>query len=201
MSSEEYKYKTKCFLERKLTEYKIKINKLKRRRKIVKTVFVTLITLSVTCSAACAALCAFSLPPVIIPLLSSTGAVATVLSLKFNLEGRKEQLNNIIEALNKIKNNIDYVVSCNGDFTETEYQRILHEVVWFFFRNFYGFKGCCGEGAIGILLRELQWKMWNCALTAWNLGYRQNTILCRQYTAKLTVWISYWELSRGGVGG
>jgi len=127
MSSEKYKYKTKCFRERKLTEYNIRIKKLKRRRKIVKTMFVILITLSITCSAACAALCTFALPPVIIPILSSTEAVATAFSVKFNLEGRKGELNNIIEALNKIKNKIDYVVSCNGDFTETEYERILHE--------------------------------------------------------------------------
>jgi len=127
MSSEEYKYKTKCFLERKLTEYSIRIKKLKRRRKIVKILFVTLITLSITCSTACAALCTFALPPAVIPILSSAGAVATAFSVKFNLEGRKGELNNIIEALNKIKNKIDYVVSCNGDFTETEYQRILHE--------------------------------------------------------------------------
>ena len=128
MSSEEYKHKTKCFLERKLTEYNIKIQKLKKRRKIIKVLFVACITLSIACSAVCATLCTFVVPPFIIPILSTSGAVAAAFSVKFNLEGKKLELSNMIEQLDKIKRKIDYVVSCNGNFNESEHKQVLNEL-------------------------------------------------------------------------
>ena len=126
---EKYKKQIKPFLERKLQDYTTKIQKLKKRQKIVKVLFINVIVLSIACSLVCATLGAFAVPPVVIPILSTTGALATAISLKFNLEGKKNELNQTICMLDKIKDKIDYVVSCNGDFTEAECKQILHDLV------------------------------------------------------------------------
>jgi hypothetical protein len=74
--------------------------------------------LIVTSSTVCATVAGLALPPAIIPVLSGVAGLATVLSIKFNLEGKKQELNKTIDQLDRIKHEIDYVVSCNGNFTE-----------------------------------------------------------------------------------
>jgi hypothetical protein len=130
--SEEYKNKTKVFLERKLTEYNLKIKKFKRRRKIIKALFVTFIVISVACSTASATVCTFVIPPFVIPILSSTSALFAIFSVKFNLEGKKEEITKAIEVLDRVKSKIDYVVSCNGNFAEVEYKNVLREMAVLF---------------------------------------------------------------------
>jgi hypothetical protein len=56
-----------------------------------------------------------------ISIPSTTGALTTAVSLKFNLKGKQEELNKTIGK-------IVYVVSCNGDFTEVEYKQIFNEL-------------------------------------------------------------------------
>jgi hypothetical protein len=116
--SEEYSNKAKQFLERQLIDYEIKIKKLKKKRKIVKALFASLIIIPVTSSTVSAAIAGLALPPAIIPVLSGVAGLATAFSVKFNLEGRKQELNKTIEKLDRIKHEIDYVVFCNGNFTE-----------------------------------------------------------------------------------
>jgi hypothetical protein len=120
--------KSKLFLQKRLDDYITKIKKLKRKRKIVKILFVSCIVLSITSSAVCAALVSFSIPSIAITILSTTGALVTAISLKFNLKGKKHELNKTIEELDKIKRKIDYIVSCNGNFTEIEYKQIVTEL-------------------------------------------------------------------------
>jgi len=43
------------------------------------------------------------------------------------LRGKKDKLERNIQELNKIKDRLDYIVSCNGDFTEEECNKILEE--------------------------------------------------------------------------
>ena len=126
--SEEYKEKAKQFLERRLNEYEIKMKKLRRKRKVVKALFVSLIIISVTSSTVCVTAVGFTLPPAIIPIFSGVAALTTTLSLKFNLEGKKQDLNKTINEFDKIRHKIDYVVSCNGNFTEVEYRQIIGEL-------------------------------------------------------------------------
>ncbi len=126
--SEEYKEKAKLFLERQLNEYEIKIKKLKKKRKTIKALFVSLIIVSITSSAACATAAGFTVPPLIIPILSTVAGLSTAFSIKFNLEGKKAELNKAIDKFDKIKQKIDYVVSCNGNFTEIEYKEIIAEL-------------------------------------------------------------------------
>jgi hypothetical protein len=126
--SEEYSKKAKQFLERQLIEYEIKIKKLKKRRKIVKALFASLIIISVISSTVCATVAGLALPPAIIPVLSGVAGLATVLSIKFNLEGKKQELNKTIDQLDRIRHEIDYVVSCNGNFTENKYIEIMNDL-------------------------------------------------------------------------
>ena len=68
-----------------------------------------------------------AIPIFIIPVLSTTMGILTGLSAKFNFQNKKVEINNLIARLNKIQSKLDYVVSCNGNITQIEYQEILHE--------------------------------------------------------------------------
>ena len=127
-----YSDKVKLFLGKKLQESEIKINKIKKNRKILKALYGTSVVVSVVLSTGVAAVTSLFglplMPTIIITVFSSTSAITTTLSTKFNLKGKKERLSIMIENLNKIRNKLDYVVSCNGnDLTEAEYKTILNE--------------------------------------------------------------------------
>jgi hypothetical protein len=126
--SEEYKQKAKAFLERHLNDYEIRIKKLKKKRKVVKALFIMLIIISITSSTVCATVAGFTLPPFIIPILSTAAGLSTAFYVKFNLESKKTKLNRTTDELDKIKQKIDYVVSCNGNFTEAEYIDVIKEL-------------------------------------------------------------------------
>jgi len=84
----DYKEKTKVFLAKRLKEYEKKIIKMKRIRKAVKVAFVFCISLSIVSSTVCASLTVL-IPPVAISVLTTSGALAAAVLLKFNLKGKK----------------------------------------------------------------------------------------------------------------
>ena len=126
-----YSDKVKMFLSKKLQESEIKINKIKKNRRILKALYGTSVVVSVVLSTGVAAVTTLFglplMPTIIITIFSSTSAITTTLSTKFNLKGKKERLSIMIENLNKIRNKLDYVLSCNGSLTEAEYKSILNE--------------------------------------------------------------------------
>ena len=115
-------------MESKLIECKAKIKKMKRKRKIIKIIYATTIVLSISASIIVAAV-TFSLPPVVITTLSSVGALAAAISVKFNLENKKDELNNMISRLERLKQETNYVITCNGNLTEEESNRIIKEFI------------------------------------------------------------------------
>ena len=118
--------KVKTFLARKLAESQTRLTKLKRRRKIIKISYYTLVILSVTTSGVVVSLTSFAGVPIIaITILSTFSGILTALSAKFNLENRKIEMNKLIEKLSILQAKLDYVVSCNGDLTQDEYKQIL----------------------------------------------------------------------------
>jgi len=120
--------KAKEYLNRKLDESKNKIAKLKRKRKVVKILYYSSIILSVTLSALISALAGLSLLPIyIIPILSVTSGILTALSAKFNLQNKKIEINDLIVKINKFREKLDYVISCNGNFTEEDFKQIVAE--------------------------------------------------------------------------
>jgi hypothetical protein len=123
----------KLFLDNKLKECEVKIKKMKRKRKIVKIIYGTTIIISVTVSTVTAAVSgSFALPllpTVIITSLSTVGAISTAISTKFNLRNKKTELNNMIFRLERLKQQMNYVITCNGDLTEKESNDIIKEFV------------------------------------------------------------------------
>src|ERR1051325_5422353 len=120
--------KLKEFLDRKLTESKVQIKKLKQKRKIIKILYNTSIILSVSTSVVIASLNSFiGVPITVITVLSVFSGILTGLSAKFNLENKKIEINKQIEKLNKLQAKLDYVVSCNGGLTQEEYKQIISE--------------------------------------------------------------------------
>jgi len=126
--SEVYKEKAKVYLCRQLDDYIVTIEKLKRKRNLVKGLFISLNVISITSSTVCAALAGFTLPPLIIPILSTAAGLTTALSVKFDLQDEKQTLDKTIDQLDKVKRKIDYVVSCNSNFTEAKYCELLGEL-------------------------------------------------------------------------
>lgn len=123
--------KVKLFLNKKLLESELKINKMKSKQKLIKGFYATSIVVSVILSS-CAAVVttAFGLPftaTLILTTFSATSAVTTALSTRFNLKGKKEELRRMVDNLNRVKNRLDYVISCNGNLTEETYQSIIKE--------------------------------------------------------------------------
>jgi len=66
-----------------------------------------------------------SISAVAISVLTTSGALAAAVSLKFNLKDKKQELNSAICKLERIRKNIDYVISCNGDFAVKEITEIV----------------------------------------------------------------------------
>ena len=122
--------KVKAFLTKRRKLIQIKIKKLKRKRKIIKIIYYSLVVSSVSLSTIIASLTGFiGVPAVVLISLSTTSGILTALSAKFNLSDLKQEIEQLIDKLGKLNQTIDYVVSCNGNLTEQEYERILKEYV------------------------------------------------------------------------
>ena len=69
------------------------------------------------------------MPAVVITSFSIGSGILTAISAKFNLQDRKIEIEKLINKLNKLDSMIDYVISCNGNLTQQEYDNILKEFV------------------------------------------------------------------------
>ena len=126
MSEHNISEKVKQYLVRKLNDCKHDLIKLKRRKKRIKIIYVTTVVASIIISTAVASLTSVMLiPAIVITILSAISAILTGISARFNFQNKKGEINNLIDRLNKIQSKLDYVVSCNGDLTQKEYQEIL----------------------------------------------------------------------------
>jgi hypothetical protein len=112
------------YLERKLFICQNILKKTKLKRQIIKVVGATIVISSITISAVVVFV---TLPVVAISILSITSAILTGISLKFNFEYKKYEINKLIEKLNQIQVKLDYVISCNGDLNEDDYREIIKD--------------------------------------------------------------------------
>jgi len=120
--------KVKQYLERKLQDCRNKLIKLKRKRKRIKILYVSTVVTSIIISTVVVSLTGvISVPTIVITMLSASSAILTGVSARFNFQNKKVEINNLIDRLNKIQSKLDYVISCNGDLTQKEYQEILRE--------------------------------------------------------------------------
>ena len=96
--------KVKAYLQRKLDETKHKLTKLKRKRKIIKIIYISTVVSSIVISTVVASLTSvISVPIIVITVLSSGSAILTGVSSRFNFQNKKYEINLIIDRLNKIQ--------------------------------------------------------------------------------------------------
>ena len=119
--------KDKEFLIKKRELIQLKIKKLKRKGKVIKIFYNSHVVSSISLSTIIASLTGFvGVPAVVITSLSIGSGILTGISARFNLQDRKVEIQKLINKLNSM---IDYVISCNGNLTEQEYDNILKEFV------------------------------------------------------------------------
>jgi len=119
--------KLKEFLGRKLIESQAKIKKLKSKRKISKSLYVTTTVSSIIISSVLASISMLTMPPMVITILAISSAVLTGIAAKFNFQDKTVELSKEIEKLDKIQSKLDYVISCNGNLLPETYQQIISE--------------------------------------------------------------------------
>ena len=120
--------KVKIFLTNKQIEYEKKIKKLKKKNIMIKTIYGGCMFISITSSIIISSLTPIvALPMIAISILGLSGALASGLSIKFNIKEMKDKLEKNIINLNRIKNKLEYILSCNGDLNDEEHKNILKE--------------------------------------------------------------------------
>jgi hypothetical protein len=119
--------KLKEFLGRKLTESQAKIKKLKRKRKINKSLYIMTTVSSMVISSVLASISMLTIPPLALTILAISSAILTGISARFNFQDKTVELSKEIEKLDKIQSKLDYVISCNGNLLSEAYQKIISE--------------------------------------------------------------------------
>ena len=128
MDDQHISEKVKEYLERKLSDCKNKLIKLKRKKKRIKILYVSTVVSSIVISTVVISLTStIAVPIIVVTVLSASSAILTGVSARFNFQNKKVEINNLIDRLNKLQAKLDYVVSCNGDLTKQDYHDILKE--------------------------------------------------------------------------
>ena len=116
--------KTELYLTKKLSEIKINLKRSKKKKIIIQTIGSIVIIGSMSASVLIASL---AFPSIIVTSLSITSAIMSGASIKMNFSRESMKISKILTKLNQLQIKLDYVVSCNGDLTEAEYQSILRD--------------------------------------------------------------------------
>jgi Protein of unknown function (DUF4231) len=117
--------KVKQHLIKKLEDCQLKLNKLERKRKIFKKLYIVTIILSIVTSSVVVVISPLTVPVMVVPILSAFGAILTGISARFNFNEKKSEMKRLINKFNNIKEKLNYVIQCNGDLTQAEYEEIL----------------------------------------------------------------------------
>jgi len=119
--------KVKEYLNKKLIDCQQKLNKIKRKRKIIKLLYIVSVLLSIITSSVAAVLSTLAVPVILISVLAAFSAILTAISARFNFYHKKTEIKGLIENLNRIKAKLEFVLTCNGDLTQADYDKILNE--------------------------------------------------------------------------
>lgn len=113
------------FLTLKMKECEKTITKRKRKNKTIKILYYSLIASAIIGNSIVVVLSSITVPPLSITCISAAVGILTAFSVKFHLRTKKHKLEKNIQELAKIKDRLDYIISCNGDITEEECSEIL----------------------------------------------------------------------------
>ena len=116
--------KTKLYLTKKLSEIETKLKRMKKRKIIIQTIGSILIIVSMSSSVLIDSLV---FTPLVVTSLSITSAIMSGLSTEMNFLEKSKKISKLLTNLNQLQIKLDYVVSCNGELTESEYQSILRD--------------------------------------------------------------------------
>ena len=116
--------KTKLYLHKKLSEIEIRLKRTKKKKIIIQTIGSILIIGSMSASVLIASP---AFPPIIVTSLSITSAIMSGASIKLNFSVKSKKISKLLQKSNKLQIKLDYVISCNGDLSEAEYQSILRD--------------------------------------------------------------------------
>lgn len=119
--------KTREYLNKKLLECQGKLTKLKRKRRIIKICYIITVLISIGLSSAVSVMSTLTVPLIVVTILSTCSAILTGISARFNFYNKKAEIKALIDKLNRIKAKIEFVLTCNGDLTQADYERILTE--------------------------------------------------------------------------
>ena len=119
--------KTREYLNNKLLDCQEKLTKMKRKRRIIKACYITTVLLSIIISSLVSVLATLTIPIIVVTILSTCSAILTGISARFNFYNKKAEIKALIEKLNKIKAKLEFVLSCNGDLTQADYEKVLNE--------------------------------------------------------------------------
>jgi len=120
--------KLREYLDRKLNDCRHELIKLKLKKKRIQILYISTVVLSIVISTTVVSLMSFvSVPIIVITVLSASSAILTGVIARFNFQIKKVEINNLIDRLHKIQTKLDYVISCNGNLTQTEYEEIFKE--------------------------------------------------------------------------
>ena len=122
--SESASEKSRSYLTKKLSEIEIKLKRSKKKKIIIQTIGSILIIGSMSASVLIASL---AFPPLVVTGLSISSAIMSGASIKMNFSGKSKKISKLLTKLNQLQIKLDYVVSCNGNLTEGEYQSILRD--------------------------------------------------------------------------
>ena len=106
-----------------------KINKLKKKRKIIKICIITSAAISIIITVIIACAVTIVLPASFIITLTIISSLLTGFSARFNLLDKKRKLNKECKLLKLIHNKLNYVIKCNGNLTKEEYDKIIQDIV------------------------------------------------------------------------
>src|SRR5260221_694201 len=102
----------KTFLERKLGESKIKVDKLKRSKRINNILFVITTISSIMISTILASISTLEVPPIVITILAISSVFLMGISARFNFQDKTYKISREIGQLNKIQSKLDHVIQC-----------------------------------------------------------------------------------------
>ncbi len=118
----------RTFLEKKLLKSQRKIKTLKRKRIIMKTLIISSACASILISVVLSGTATLGLGTIIVAVLTMMSGILTGVSLTFNFKNKKYKLEKELDTLFKLESTLDYVVSCNGDLTKEDYDKIMKDI-------------------------------------------------------------------------
>jgi len=124
----------KTFLERKLNESKIKVDKLKRSKRINNILFVITTTSSIMISVVLASISAMSIPPIVITIWAITSGFLTGISARFNIQDETYKISREIWQLNKIQSKFQLATALTDTRLFTYNSQLTYELLLFFKR-------------------------------------------------------------------